>query len=337
MRRILSTGPTRYSAGSADAKGKDIRVDHTEGQERRGTQPNDGAALMAGADNLAHFYTLQGHRLLRTSSGWWVNLQPFSFLHLPFHKMVEPHPSELQKVFWLGPALLLRYQTTGGEVGRAGGIFLCSEKGYGLHSLESKARNQTRRGLEKCRVGRIEFQALAESGLALLVDTHQRQGRSVPSGVKKKWNQLCAAGAATPGLEAWGSFVENRLAAFIVGAYVEDCFYILHQGSDSTFLSSYPNNALLFTVTQVKLSESAVNSINYGLKSLDPTPGLDKFKVQMGYELLARGEVIEIHPILRLGLTLGGKSLLRMLARRYPGNDIWRKAQSVFAPIYPNS
>lgn len=287
--------------------------------------------------NLAHFYALQGHRLLRSPDGWWVNLQPFSFLFLPFHRVVDLRPSEIQKVFWLGPALLLRYQKTGGEVGREGGIFLCSEKDYSLQSLDSKARNQTRRGLEKCRVERIEFQALAESGLGLLVDTHQRQGRSVPLGVKKKWNRLCAAGAATPGLEAWGSFVENRLAAFIVGANVEDCFYILHQGSDSTFLGSYPNNALLFTITQTKLSEPTMNSLNYGLKSLDPTPGLDKFKVQMGYELIARREVIEIHPILRPALALGGKSLLRMLARRYPGSDIWRKAQSVFAPTETNS
>jgi hypothetical protein len=249
---------------------------------------------------------------------------------------VAPHPAERQKAFWLGPALLLRYQSADVEVGRAGGIFLCSKKDYDLHSLDSKARNQTRRGLEKCRVERIEFQALAESGLALLVGTYLRQGRDVSASVEKKWNRLCSAGARTPGLEAWGSFVENRLAAFLIGAYVEDSFYILHQGSDSALLGDYPNNALLFKVTQTKLADPAVNSINYGLKSLDPTPGLDKFKVQMGFEMIPRREVMVIHPLLRTVLALGGKSLLRMLAHRYPGSDLFRKARSVFAPIETN-
>lgn len=286
--------------------------------------------------NLANFYEFQGHRVLKTSFGCWVNLQPFSFLCLPFHRLVAPRPADLQKAFWLGPALLLRYQAADGEVGRAGGIFLCSKKDYDLNSLDSKARNQTRRGLEKCRVERIEFQALAEAGLLLLVGTYQRQGRNVPSSVETKWNRLCSAGAHTPGLEAWGSFIENRLAAFLIGSYVEDSFYILHQGSDSALLGDYPNNALLFKVTQIKLADPAVNSINYGLKSLDPTPGLNKFKVQMGYEMIPRQEVIVIHPLLRAVLTLGGTSLIRMLAHRYPGSDMLRKARSVFAPIETN-
>ena len=285
-----------------------------------------------GVGGLARFYELQGHRVLRTSFGWWVDLQPFSFLCLPFHRAVAPGPAEIRKAFWGGPALIVRYQKPVGEFGQEGGIFLCYRKDYGLHALDSKARNQTRRGLEKCRVERIDFKVLAQSGLALLVGTYQRQGRNVPAHVERKWNRLCSAGSQAPGLEAWGSFVGDRLAAFLVGAYVEDSFYILQQGSDSALLGDYPNNALLFKLTETKLAEPSVHSINYGLKSLDPTPGLDKFKIQMGYEMISRHEVLAIHPILKPLLTLGGRSLLRGLARRFPGNDLIRKAQSVFAP-----
>ncbi len=292
---------------------------------------NPGQAV----EQLARYYSLQGMKVLPSVSGWWVELQPFSFLRFPFHELGELTPEDRRHVFWHGPALLLRYQGPAVDGGRRGGLFLCSNKAYDLPALASKARNQTRRGLELCRVVQMEFQTLARLGLSLVMDTYQRQGRGLPKGGAKRWTRVCDAGALVPAVEAWGAFVGERLAAFLIGARVGDCYYILQQDSDSALLNQYPNNALLFSVTKAKLADPGVTCINYGLKAMDPTPGLDRFKHQMGYELVEINEAIELNPMVRPLLDCGGRFVLRQLARRFPQNDLWRKAQALIGSPHP--
>ncbi len=248
------------------------------------------------AAQFAEFWRIQGYRVIQTESGYWYNAHPFSFLSLPYHRLMMPARRELAQVLLKGPAAVIRFPTVSGGVRPEGGLYICSDRNYDLPSLDKKARNQTRRGLERCVIEQLDFSHLAERGHALNVETWARQGRSPQTITSPQWRHYCEAAGQIPGFEAWGARVQGSLAAFMVTALVEDCFGILHQSSATEYLEHYPNNALVFTAVKRKLSDPHVGYVSYGLKSVDDTDGLGHFKLQMGFELVPFHESIILHP-----------------------------------------
>lgn len=247
-------------------------------------------------------------------------------MSLPYHHLVTPSRRELARVLVGGPAVAVRYPTIRCGTGREGGLFICSDRNYDLHSLYQKARNQTRRGMERCTVEKLHFAYVAEYGHRLNVETFLRQGRDPQTITEQEWGRYCKAASENPDFEAWGALVRGHLAALIVTALVEDCFSILHQSSDTKLLKYYPNNALVFTVTQLKLSSPEAAYVSYGRKSLDDTSGLDHFKLRMGFELKPFKECIVLNPLLGPLLRVGGHRIIEWVARQNPSSDLWRKA-----------
>lgn len=279
--------------------------------------------------SFAEFWRLQGHQVIETDNCFWYDVQPFFFMSLPYHWTVSPSPVELRQVLLGGPAVALRFPDGArDQEEKDGGIFLCSEEEYDLYTLHKKARNQTRRGLEDCRIEQVEFDYLADNGHDVNVDMFSRQERAPDTITRQEWRRYCDAAGQIPGFEAWAAFVDDRLVALMVTALVEDCLNILHQSSRTEALEYYPNNALIFTVTQRKLSSPEVGVVSYGLKSLEDNPGLMRFKERMGFELKPFHEGIVFNPILRPFLRVGGRQLIDWMARRRPESDLWRKASS---------
>jgi hypothetical protein len=281
----------------------------------------------------AEFWRIQGYKVIKTKSCYWYNPHPFFFMSLPYHRLVTPLRSELVRVLLGGPAIAVRFPTLPGGTGKEGGLFICSDRNYDLSSLHQKARNQTRRGLEHCVVERIDFAYLAEHGHELNVETFQRQGRDPQTITEQQWRRYCEAASLMPDFEAWGAFVRGNLAAFMVTALVEDCFSILHQSSSPDYLGYYPNNALVFTVTKLKLSCPEVGYVSYGLKSLDDTAGLDHFKLRMGFKLKPFKDCVVFNPALKPFLSLGGYRIIKWIAHQRPESDLWRKAAKVLNNI----
>lgn len=283
------------------------------------------------AAQFAEFWSAQGHRVLRTASCYWYAAQPFVWLHIPYHRIVQPSRGEEAWLFVKGPAAVVRFLAPGSRGEPSGGLFVCADRNYGFASLEHKARNQTRRGLERCRVERIDFGFLGRAGAELNAQTFVRQGRSQQSMSETRWQRYCEAARQVPGFEAWGAFCDGQLAAFAVAALVEDHYTVLWQSSATRFLSFYPNNALILTITKQALARPDVKCVNYGLKSVDNTPGLDRFKLSMGFTLVPADDRVVLNPLVRVPLRLGGAKLLQWIARRRPESDGWRKAARVLA------
>ncbi len=278
------------------------------------------------ASQFAEFWETQGYRVVETASCFWYNAQPFAFLSIPYHRAVVPERRELIRVLVGGFAIAIRFRDSAeGE----GGLFVCSERNYDLADLGVKARNKTRRGLEKCKVERVEFAHLAKAGAALNEETFARQGRDRETVTERQWQRYCEAARRNRDFEAWGAFVNGRLAALLVAALVEDHFSILHQSSATKDLEQRPNNALTFTVCKGKLSQPDVACVSYGLKSLESTPGLDRFKVGMGFKLRPLRERVVFNPILRPFIVLGARRIIPWMARKHPETDLWRKALAV--------
>ena len=276
-------------------------------------------------DAFAGFWEMQGHRVVKTATCHWYDAQPWAFLSIPYHWHVSPSPRELVQLLLLGAAV--RYPAPANTSHSAeSGLFVRSGKNYDFSALHPKARNQTRRGLERCSVEQVEFSWLAEHGASLNEDTMRRQERDPESMNRNKWKKYCDAASRTSGFEAWAAFVDGSLASFAATALIEDCFSILHQASATQFLDQCPNNALVFSLTRAKLSDTQVAYISYGLKSIDKTDTLNHFKSRMGFTLRPFHDRLVLNPAVKGFLRLGGRHLVQAMARRHPQNDTLRKA-----------
>jgi hypothetical protein len=276
------------------------------------------------ADAFAEFWRLQGYRVIETTSCFWYNVRPLVFMALPFHRGVTPSRQELLRVLMEGPSIAMRFLS---PAGADGGLFLCSNRAYDLPALEKKARNQTRRGLENCRIEQLDFAYLAERGARLNEETCRRQGRNQQAVVGRAWRRYCDAAKRVPDFEAWGAFVDGGLGAYMVTALIEDHFSILYQSSATDALRYYPNNALTFTVTKLKVTCPQVACVSYGLKSPDyKARGTEEFKLNMGFELRPFGDSVVFNPLLKPFLW---PKAIRWMARRYPDSDFWRRASGV--------
>ncbi len=284
------------------------------------------------AGQFAEFWERQGCRVIETNSCYWFNSQPLSFASIPYHRVVDPPRTEIAEVFFRGPALAVRFLAGPAENGQSGGLFVRSKEPYDLSSLQKKARNQTRRGLEHCRVERMEFSDLAQRGHKLNVGTFFRQGRSPTTMTEAKWALYCSAAARHSDFEAWVALVAGQWAALLVTALVEDVLTILHQSSAGDHLAYYPNNALVFEVTRRKLNDARVRLVSYGLLGLTDNGSLEHFKLGMGFSLQPLRDQVVINPVLKPFMDLGGRRWVEWRHRRRPDCDFWRKASEALAP-----
>lgn len=278
------------------------------------------------ASEVAKFFTSIGSRVIRTESCYWYNPQPFMYRSLPVHRFVNPSAGEIAKVLMLGPALALRYPRLPGDEGAHGGMFVCRDRNYDFASLSQNVRSRTRRGLARCRIEQIGFDYLAKYGHALTEETTFRQMRKKPNGNMEDWQRFCTNAGCLPDFEAWGAFVEGRLATFIVAMLVEDCYYIHLQKSASDLLKFYPNNALLFAVMKAKFACPEVGFISHGPKALAVGRGLEYYKTSMGLEIQPCTEQIVFNPLIKPFLSWKGDAVVNRLRRRYPDNLFWQRA-----------
>ncbi len=283
------------------------------------------------AGHFAQFWERQGRRVVATDSCYWFNSQPLSFASIPYHRVVDPPRREMAEVFFRGPALAVRFLAGPAKNGPSGGLFIRSKGPYELSSLQKKARNQTRRGLEHCRVERVEFNDLARRGHQLNLGTFLRQGRSSTTMTEATWSLYCAAASENRDFEAWVALIDGQWAALLVTALVENVLTILHQSSAGNHLAHYPNNALVFDVTRRKLADARVGIVSYGLLGLTDNGSLEHFKFGMGFSLKPRRDHVVINPVLKPFLDLGARRWVEWRYRKRPDSDFWRKASKALA------
>lgn len=231
-------------------------------------------------EELTSFFVRRGHRVVQTASCWWYNEyhQARVYYSYPIHRFVNPGPDEIEEVFSnASGALALRFISPVDSRGQKSFIWV-RRKPYDLNDLSPKSRNQTRRGLEKCEVRNIPWEELERIAQEAHTDTMKRHevdgSESLGFGT-----QL----GECPAYEAWGAFVDGSLAAYIVTQWVEDWVHILFQRSANAYLTSYPNNVLIFSVVKEVLSRQGVLAVSYGLEPLTALGALEHFKLGMGF------------------------------------------------------
>ncbi len=279
------------------------------------------------ASAYAGFLRAIGHRVVPTASAYWYDASRFFYLSAPPHRVYDPAAEELRAVLRRPPCLGVRFAAPLQGQGKQSYQIVCDNRAYGLEALSANVRSKVRRGLKRCTVGPLPFSVIGTAGQRAHRDTLARQGRAgVLSG--RKWDRFWATAAATPGFEGWGAWSGDVLAAFLVSVTFDDSVEFLLARSCSDELGVYPNNAVIFHVTEEMLVKRGVPEITFGLESLEPVGPLDEFKLSMGFTRRPLRQRVVFHPLLRALLR---HAPVRTMCRRWTeqrGADavFWRKA-----------
>jgi len=252
---------------------------------------------------LASFLASIGHRIRSVGGAYWYDAFPYIYSPLPYELEIEPSQVNWGELYE-GKCLGARCASVA-PWGRPSFRLIVDSPNYNLDSLTSKARNQTRRGLEYCNVRPLEFTDLAESGLQLQRDTLRRQGRRIPANLAEKWRSYVQAAAVSDGAAAWGAFHKDTLAAFLVGLQVNQTIHILIVRSSAATLQFYPNNALIFSFVQQALKIGVAQEVSIGFESIQSgIESLDKFKEGLGFRRRPTYQYVHVTP--RLGGIIRG-------------------------------
>lgn len=260
----------------------------------------------------------------------WYDANRLFFMAAPPHRIFAPSPDELATVWRQTRCLGVRFAAPLEGPGKLSYQLSCSDSAYALEKLSANTRSKVRRGLKRCEVRPTDLAVIRDAGRKAHADTTARQGRD-GSLAGDGWDRFFNAANGAPGFEGWGAWVDDQLAAFLVTVTFEDAVeFMLARSSDDT-LGAYPNNALIYSVTEEMLVRRGAPEITFGLESLEPVDALDQFKFSMGYEAKPLRQRIVFHPLVAPMLRVAA---VRGLARRWTESRaehgvFWRKAAGI--------
>jgi hypothetical protein len=292
--------------------------------------PATTGGAVATVEGFAHFLHAIGHRVERGARAYWYNAGRGFYLALPSHRCLRPDTAALRELLWRIRGFGVRFPAPLDGPGKLSYQIVCDDRDYALEKLSANTRSKIRRGLRRCTVTPLSFADIAAHGRAAHRDTLDRQGRSWRwSG--DGWDRYWQAAAATPGMEGWGAFVDDTLAAFLVSVCFDDAVEFLLARSRSDCLEAYPNNALIYTVTHEMLVRRGLRQITFGLESLESVRALDEFKFGMGFRAAPLRQRIVFHPLLKGVLRHGTvrAAIHHWASGRGATVDFWRKADGV--------
>jgi hypothetical protein len=278
-------------------------------------------------DTFAEFLERLGHRVVRTESCGWYDMQSRFFLAFPHSVPVTLSRDELRRAFARTRGVGLRFVTPVEEAGRPSYALVVDDRAYDLEQLSPNTRSKIRRGLKACEVRRLEPKFVRDHGERANADSLARMRFTADL---YEWNRYWDAVDATPSAEVWGAIRDGELLAYLVALHVEGCAEILVERSRNDGLRHYPNNALVYTAVRDLIRRPEVDRILFGLESLEAVSGVDQFKESMGLRRRPLRQRIVFHPLLApvLGHGLVRRSV-RALARRRPEDQFWRKVEGL--------
>lgn len=239
----------------------------------------------------------------------WLDGIPFSeyrrrFLwSLPRFRAYDVGSPDMRRL--LGRKALGAIAMTTQQTERHAALCITGGADYDLSRLQKQTRNRTRRGLENCEVRPIPWDEMLSRGIDINRQALRRQGRSSSLGDPGWWRRQCEASAEFPGVQAWGSYVNGELTAYVhlivhsaeSSGQARPVANVLHFMSDNEHLKSFPNEALIFTMTSQLLRGGCEYVV---LGSVSDDERLFAWKRHMGYRLQMRPYHLVANPLLHV-------------------------------------
>lgn len=249
----------------------------------------------------AAFLERMGHSVREAHGVHWYNVFSRAWICFPLETELAPATIDLSAVMD-HRGVMARYCCSL-ENGVSSFRQIVADRNYGLSSLDPKARNKTRQGLENCTCGPEDAREIATDGMRLHTQTLRRQGRKIADNYETHWRKYFDAVAECPAATVWAARFNGALASFLISFRIGSVENICIVRSSEELLKFRPNNAMLFTFLQQALTQHDTTEVCIGLQSLqNGMNSLDSFKRGMGFEERAIGQRIELRAT--LGLTL---------------------------------
>jgi len=280
------------------------------------------------AEIFAEWLKRQGHQIYRTASSYWYNAGPKVLQAFPYHWLISPEKDEIHTLMLKHGIVALRYSSPSDSLTGKLSYHFVLQKCYDLNTLNNKARNGVKRGLNCFKVVQVSFERLAKEGWILQQDTLLRQNRS-GSMNQKEWEQLCLSAQSLPGFEAFAAVSGDEMAAAVIVCRIDNIFSVPYAISHCRFLRNHVNNALFFSFCCDLLKRNNVNGIFFNVQSLDAPSNVDEFKLRMGFEPKIIRQNVVIHPFIKPFISSSIHSLSRRLLQRYPSNYQIAKAEGI--------
>lgn len=277
----------------------------------------------------AEWLRRQGHRVIRTQSSYWYDAAPLVFQAFPFHWSITPSELELRTLLVSDVGVALRYSApVCCAEGRLSYHVVCEDRAYDARTLDRRARQNVRRGLEACTVRTVPLERIADEGWPLEQETCARNGRQVALDADA-WRRRYLAAAVLPGFEGWAAIVGKRLAACVLGLRIDDWYVLISQQCATEFEAARVNNALTFVVTSEVLRREGVGGVFYALQSLDAPATVDEFKFRMGYVARPVRQRVLFHPLFAESVAPVALRMVHDVARHLPANRVLAKAEGL--------
>lgn len=279
----------------------------------------------------ANYLRRIGFKAQESPHGLWYGAGPGLLVRVPPYVTTRPPEGEVHTLFRRSRLLGLKYSLEPGRQGRPAGVYFVRDRDYDLHMLSRRMRGKTRRGLEHCRVRRMRFDELYCLGMPLNIDTLARQNRKDQLFTNPdRWARYCRAGDEADGVQAWGGFIGDNLAAYATLLRVGQVVNIVNVMSRTDLLKFQSNPALIFAVTQTTIRSPDVVAVCSGPEGISSDPGLEDFKLRMGYEKEAVNFVVRLRPVIRHALLNRiSRWVISAMGDRFDDSDSFRRFRGV--------
>lgn len=291
--------------------------------------PATAGAPPLDAERFAAFYRASGVRVARSESAWWYEAAPRFLLALPSHTPVTLKPGEASELIRREKLAGVRYICGDHDGGRASFQLVCDTPDFSLEKLSANTRSKVRRGLARNEIRRVSGRELASIAEGAFVETMERQNRASTHAVDT-WRRMLAAADLEPAIEIWTAWHEGEFACYLVAVRIDDVCEFFQARSVNRLLKHYPNNALIYTLTEEMLVRRGLREVTFGIESPEPVEDLDTFKLQMGYRKKPVRQRVVFHPLLGAAFSLAPIRRLLMKAGARPEADVrLRKAAGI--------
>jgi hypothetical protein len=243
----------------------------------------------------------------------WIDGIPFAryrkwlFTSLPRVRPYAIAPGRLRQLLFRGALGVIA--TSAEPTARTIQYMSCHGPHYDMSRLSSRNRRaQTRQGLKRCTIRQIPWDEMAATGLAINREALERQQRGPSDLVDAAWwENQCRGSAPFQDVRAYGAYVNGKLAAYvhiILHDWVDAnntphrVGDIIHFMSGNEHLRDHPNEALIYTVTEMLIGEVHCDTVVIGTASNDPH--LYEWKHRMGFNPEPAAYHIVVNPALHL-------------------------------------
>lgn len=257
------------------------------------------------------YYTASGHA--------WIRFHKWAFMRYPPQNIFPVDRAEERELFFKAKALFISHHHINPNEMANAILYLCNDKEYDISKLSRNNRSKVRRGLKRMEVRRTTAREIAENGYLCYYDTCTRNSFAPIS--KHEFQAKWQKDTESPSKELWAAFVGNDIAAigvvWVCGKWAE----LMSTKSANEYLRDYSNHALFYTILHNLMHREGIESVSYGLSSVQPNSkkdSLHNFKLSVNLEAIPVVRKIRINPLLRVAfnpVTLRGA---RLLERMFP-------------------